>query len=290
MIIPIQIAEKLLLLAEQNIIPAGSARHALIEELVAEGIIERKGRIKKTLRMNDTEALNIFLQNKYSITDLIAYIQICKKEEVARNELVTVSSDSKLRRIRTFKGFLVNSYFPIKASIDDKQMIIHPVDGTFQFIYDFEKLKLPEDITIVGVENPENFRFIERQQYLFKNIQPLFVSRYPQNQSKDLIKFLQTIPNKYVHFGDFDFAGISIYQNEYKKYLFDKASFFIPGNITEMIEKFGNKNRYYSQKINFEIGLVSENEVLKLIDTIQQYKKGLDQEIFINAENKDGIT
>ena len=140
MTIPINLAEKLLLLAEQHIIPAGSARHALIEELVAEGIIERKGRIQKTLQVINAEALYTFLQNKYSINDLVAYVEICKKQEVARNELVTVSSDSKLRRVRTFKGFLVNSYFPINATLNDQQIIIHPVDGTFQFIYNFEKL------------------------------------------------------------------------------------------------------------------------------------------------------
>ena len=45
----------------------------------------------------------------------------------------------------------------------------------------------------------------------------LFVCRYPQ--SNDLIKWLQSIPNRYLHFGDLDFAGINIYLNEFKKYL-----------------------------------------------------------------------
>ncbi|MCA6071324.1 MAG: hypothetical protein LE168_02900 [Endomicrobium sp.] len=66
-------------------------------------------------------------------------------------------------------------------------------------------------------------------------MRPLFVSRYPQNQSKDLIKWLQSIPNNYLHFGDFDFAGIGIYLNEYKKYLTDKAMFLIPENIEKFI-------------------------------------------------------
>jgi len=35
----------------------------------------------------------------------------------------------------------------------------------------------------------------------------LFVSRYPQTQSKDLLNWLQSIPNPYLHFGDFDLTG-----------------------------------------------------------------------------------
>ena len=93
-------------------------------------------------------------------------------------------------------------------------MMLYPTEGTFQFIYDYERFILPADITIVGIENPENFRQISQQQYLFKDIKPLFVCRYPQNQSKDLLKWLQSIPNSYLHFGDFDLAGIGIYLNE----------------------------------------------------------------------------
>jgi hypothetical protein len=110
----------------------------------------------------------------------------------------------------------------------------------------------------------------------------LFISRYPQNQSKDLIKWLQTIPNNYLHFGDFDFAGIGIYLNEFKKHLANKATFFIPDNIDGLIKEFGNKKRYDEQKINFNTKPISETKLLKLIETIHLRRKGLDQEILIN--------
>ena len=71
--------------------------------------------------------------------------------------------------------------------------------------------KISKDITIVGVENSRNFRHIEEQKYLFKDISPLFISRYPQNQNKDFIKWMKSVPNDYIHFGDFDISGIGIY-------------------------------------------------------------------------------
>ena len=53
-----------------------------------------------------------------------------------------------------------------------------------------------------------------------------------------------------------------------------------------MIKNSGNKERYNKQKINFDINNISENNLLELIRTIHKYKKGLDQEIFINGVSK----
>jgi hypothetical protein len=283
--IPVHIAEKLLKLLQGESIPSSLARHPLIDDLVIEGIIERKGRIKKTLLLSNNKALLTYVQNNCSINDLQQYIQISNQENVLRSDLVAVSSNSKLVKVRTFKGFLVNCYYPIQATLDGKQITINPVNGTFQFIYDFEKFIVSPDITIIGIENPENFRHIDRQKYLFKDIKPMFISRYPQNQSKDLIKWLQSIPNNYLHFGDFDFAGIGIYLNEFNKYLEDRTEFFVPDNIDKLIANFGNKKRYDEQKINFKIKSIQQEKLLQLIDIIHKYRKGLDQEIFINQEN-----
>lgn len=282
MIVPTHIAEKLLLLFNGESIPSSMAKHTLIDNLVLEGIIERKGRIKKSLSLSDKRALTTYLQNNYSINDLQHYIQVAKQENVTRSELTAVSADSKLKKVRTFKGFLVNCYFPIQAELNGTKITLNPVEGTFQFIYDFETFYVSPDTTIVGIENPENFRHIDKQKYLFKDINPLFLSRYPQNQSKDLIKWLQSIPNNYLHYGDFDFAGIGIYLNEIKRHLADKAKFYVPKNIEKLIAANGNKKRYNEQKVNFEVKLIDEEELLQLIDIIHEYRKGLDQEILIN--------
>ena len=281
--VPVHIAEKLLQLSKGESIPSSWVKHSLIDDLVLEGIIERKGRIQKSLFVSDNKALHTYLHSKCSINDLQQYIQVIKKEEVTRTELVTATSDSKHKGVRSFKGFLVNCYSPIPATLNGKQITLNPVDGTFQFIYDFEQFNLSPDITIVGIENPSNYRHIDKQKYLFSDIKPLFVSRYPQNQSKDLIRWLQTIPNKYLHFGDFDFAGIGIYLNEFKKYLADRTTFFVPENIEKLIREFGNKKRYDEQKINFQSKSIQEEKLLQLINTIHKYRKGLDQEILINS-------
>lgn len=282
--LPLSIAEKLLMLANGEKIPSSKLRHAIIQELIAEGILHRPGKIRSVIQISNKEQLSLFLQNRFAIKDLHSYIETYSKEGLTRAELATVAADSKLRQIRTFKGFLVNCYDPMEATLNSESITITPKEGIFNFIYDFEEFVPAQDITIVGIENPENFRYIYKQKYLFNKQKMLFISRYPQNQSKDLIKWLQAIPNNYLHFVDFDFAGIGIYINEFKKHLGYRASFLMPDDIGDLIKKYGSKKRYDEQKINFDISTIKEENVLNIIASINKYKKGLDQEIFINNE------
>ena len=282
--IPLHIAEKILLLQQGAIISASSAKHAVIDEFVDENIIQRTGRVQKSLSVLNNDRLKVYLQNKFGINDLDKYIETLKRSDFKRTDLTEVSSNSKLKKVRTFKGFLVNSYSPIQAVINGNSFLINPEIGTFTFVSDFDSFEIPSDITVVGIENPENFRYIEKQKYLFENIKPLFVCRYPQNQHKDLIKWLQTIPNPYLHFGDFDFAGIGIYLNEFKKHLGNRASFFIPSNTEELLARYGNRALYDNQKSNFSIEEIEEIKLNQLITMIHEYKRGLEQEVFIKSE------
>lgn len=283
--IPKHIAEKILQLSKGETISSSSAKHPFIEELVSEGIIERSGRIQKKLFVRDSKYLLNYLKNKHGINDLENYIEVSQKENVKRNELVDISSNSKLKEVRTFKGFLVSSYIPIQGTLNGKKITLNFTEGTFQFIYDFEKFIPEQKVTIVGIENPENFRYLEKQKHLFNDIQPLFISRYPQNQSKDLIKWLLSIPNNYLHFGDFDFAGIGIYMNEFKKHLNEKAMFYLPNNIEELIRLNGNRKLYNDQKINFKVEFIQEQNLSNLIKIIHKYRKGLEQEILIKQKD-----
>jgi len=280
--LPVSIAEKLILLLNGEKIPASKIRHSSIDAMLDNGILKKQiqGRSKALIYLPEATRLNDFLRNN-GISDLQNYINTLQNNDLTRADAVAVSSDSKLRKIRTFKGFLINCYNPIQVTINGKSILLTPTEGLFQFICDFESFIISHDITIIGVENPENFRYIEKQKQLFENIKPLFVSRYPQNQSKDLLKWLQSIPNKYLHFGDFDFSGIEIYLNEYKKYLGDRASFFVPENIENLFPEYGNSDLYDRQKDNFDLQSIDEENLIKLIGVIHKYKKGLEQEILM---------
>ena len=130
----------------------------------------------------------------------------------------------------------------------------------------------------------ENFRMIRQQRALFeRTIGPgrlLFVSRYPQ--SSDLRSWLQAIPNEYIHFGDFDLAGIHIFLTEFHAYLGERSSFFIPSDIEQKLAN-GSLERYNAQYLKFKY-LTTDIPLLQhLIDTINTYHRCYDQEGYINV-------
>ena len=273
----IKILEKLL---HGEVLPASSAKSKLIDTLIDEKILLRKGKHKRTITLPDRTALITFFANQYQIPDLPDYIRSAR-EQLNRADFVKLTTDSKDSGQRAFKGFLVSSLRPLPAILNGENITIAPPDGSFIFIYDYDSFVIDKDVTVVGVENSQNFRYMRDQEYLFNNKNLLFVARYPQNQNKDLIRWLQSVPNKYLHFGDFDLAGIGIYLHEYKKHLKERAAFFIPDTIEEDLMEKGNRKRYDVQKQSFDTDTIEEKKLVELVKMIHKYKKGLDQEFYI---------
>ncbi len=270
------------LLLPNQTLPYSEMANSFGKKMLQDGILLKKqiSNTKAVVYILQKEAVAAYLQSHCGINNLNEYIEALSMDGFTRAKAIEISSNSKLKSIRTFKGFLVNCYEPIKASLEGKEIVLQPADGSFTFISDCENFRIDEDVTIVGVENAENFKYIKRQAYLFNDIKPLFVCRYPQ--SNDLIKWLSAIPNAYLHFGDLDFSGIGIYMSEYKKTLGARARFFVPQQVEAYLQKYGSKHLYNKQySFNNTIETATENSIVALLKLFDKYKKVLEQEIFI---------
>ena len=278
----VALIDKLIRLAGGEALPASSLKGDWFDQMQAEGILVAVTHgSRKSLRVADTSSFRNYLASQYEIRDLEHTRELLSNESAGRASQVEVTGDSKFLSRRTFTGFLVNSYQPIDAVLNGKPLTILPPDGTFLFIADYQHFCIPEDVVIVGVENVENFRHVARQKYLFEDYgKVLFVSRYPQNQSKYLLQWLLSIPNRYVHFGDLDLAGVAIYQNEYYRHLRERASFFIPEDYEERISK-GNLDLYNSQLPQYGKMTVGDERASKILSCIHRYHRGYEQEGYI---------
>ena len=278
---------KLKRLAHGDALPASLLKGAWVEELVNEHILEVEAhRTKRNYRVKNAKAFLLALP-KYNegLVDLDTAERLLQEEQSSRAEQAYIGGNSKIINQRTCPGFLVNSYTPIECSIHGSPFIINPPEGSLIFVADWQSFSIPADTLVIVIENMENFRRIRQQSALFEsqlierehNI--LFVSRYPQ--SKDLRQWLCSIPNRCVHFGDFDLAGIHIFLSEFQKYLGDRSSFLIPKDIEELLE-VGSRFRYDFQYKQFRY-LQSQNDekLQSLIDLIHKYRRGYDQEGFI---------
>ena len=218
-------------------------------------------------------------------TSLSSSSSVSSGLSATRAQMVGIMGDSKYHHVRTFRGFLVNSYSPIEASLNGQALLVNPIEGSMTFINAPESFEIPEDVLVVGMENAENFMQIRKQKSLFDSLYPnqriLFVSRYPQNALSDLREWLLRIPNPYVHFGDFDLAGIHIYLSEFFAYLGERSSFLMPDDIEERLRN-GNARLYDQQYEKFRDMKVSDVRVQPLVDMIHRYCRGYEQEGYIS--------
>ena len=256
----------------------------LLDELMAEGLLLVTTRgSRKSYRARDIEALKRYLIDKdenYRMLDVTT--------ADSRASMAVETGNSKLLTIRSCPGFPINSYQSIECSLNSEPFVVNPPEGSFVFIDNWKHFVIPEDVVVVGIENMENFRMIRQQRKLFESLlgnkQLLFASRYPQ--STELCNWLLTIPNKYVHFGDFDLAGIHIFLTEFHKHLGDRSTYLIPSDIEQRLVK-GSLSRYNEQYDKYHTLQCDIPSLQSLIDMINKHRRGYDQEGYINIEYKN---
>ena len=250
----------------------------LLDELIAEGLLSVSTRgSRKSYRARDIEALKRFLLDKDE-----SYRMLEVNVSDSRASMAVKTGNSKLVKVRSCPGFPVNTYEPITCMLNDDEIVINPRAGSFLFITDWKAFVIPEDVIVVGVENMENFRMIRQQRALFESgigkHRFLFVSRYPQ--STDLPSWLHTIPNSYVHFGDFDLAGIHIFLTEFHQKISHRSSFLIPSDIEKRLQN-GSQERYDNQFSKYGHLKCDDDRVQHLINLINKYHRCYDQEGYI---------
>ena len=250
----------------------------MLDELMAEGLLSVVAHgSRKSYRARDIEAFKRFFIDKDE-----SYRMLDVNASNSRASMAAETGNSKLMKVRSCPGFPVNSYEPIMCMLNNKEIVVNPIEGSFLFVTDWKTFSIPEDVIVVGVENMENFRMIRQQRQLFESEigkhRFLFVSRYPQ--STDLRSWLQSIPNRYIHFGDFDLAGIHIFMTEFHQYLGERSSFFIPSDIEKRL-RIGSQKRYDSQLSKFGNLKSDDRKIQSLINLINKFHRCYDQEGYI---------
>jgi len=253
--------QTLLKLKEQKELNFSSIPKELLSNLLEEKLIIIKtitGR-KKRVITND-----VFFEVYKDLENI--------KNATTRSELITSKSHSKSKKISPQNGIYLNGnceILGVKLPLFDKSAIL------------FKAIPIIEtDILVVIVENFENLIFWESQLDYFQKENILFVFR-----NKMMLQLIKNITNQIIYFGDFDLAGIDIFQTQ----VFVKnkhIKFFIPQNIEKLISTYGSRELFSKQFSKYK-GIKSEdNEIQKLINTIIKQQKGLEQEFFIKVVKK----
>lgn len=273
---------KALMAGEQ--VAGSKINNKLLEELLAEGLLLVNSRgSRKSYRARDVNALKRYLIDKDENYRMLEIDVLDSRASMAAE-----TGNSKLITIRSCPGFPINSYEPIECLLCGEPFLVNPQEGSFFFVSEWEKFTIPKDVVVIGIENMENFRMIRKQKAFFENYlqthglsnKVLFVSRYPQ--STDLRKWLSTISNHYLHFGDFDLAGINIFLSDFQQFIGnDRSSYLIPDDIESRL-KSGSRKRYDEQLCHFNQLQSNNSELQRLINLIHYERKAYDQEGLIS--------
>lgn len=273
---------KALMAGEQ--VAGSKINNKLLEELLAEGLLLVNSRgSRKSYRARDVNALKRYLIDKDENYRMLEVDVLDSRASMAAE-----TGNSKLITIRSCPGFPINSYEPIECLLCGEPFLVNPQEGSFFFVSEWEKFTIPKDVVVIGIENMENFRMIRKQKAFFENYlqthglsnKVLFVSRYPQ--STDLRKWLSTISNHYLHFGDFDLAGINIFLSDFQQFIGnERSSYLIPDDIESKL-KSGSRKRYDEQLCHFNHLQSNNSELQRLINLIHYERKAYDQEGLIS--------
>ena len=279
--ITIEQAKLLKELSEGKKVPLSRLKARIFQQLIQEQVL---------LRQKESHGWNIYTDHPQSLLNYLYnhYIRCTLDEYIERGQAapsrsnnIRMSGDSKLKETELWQGFYFKVSEPIHAQWQGKPLTLLPYpEGIPVFMPQPETLSLPEDVTVVMIENSENFLKIETQLPLFQGLKCFFVSFYPREQHSYFIEWLQKQPNNYVHYGDLDFAGIHIYQSQYKKYVSGESRYLVPSGLLPLFRRYGKRALYNNQLSLQALIKADEPGISELLEIIKREHKGLEQEIF----------
>ncbi len=136
-------------------------------------------------------------------------------------------------------------------------------------------LSLPSDWHLLTIENWEPFH---RTDYSDQT-KPVMVVYLGGNAPEIVIEALKTLtsqPSRVMHFGDYDWDGLYIFQR--LQSTLPTAKLYVPENIELLFKQFGKRQLIERQtpKAAFDL---QNSECRPIIDLIEQTNAGLEQEI-----------
>ena len=268
-------------LIEKGSITEGKFKNkSIVEDLKLNGSVttSRRGTIKY---INLAKEKNIFLflknhdyNNIGSFEEIECYIENIFDNKPSRDEIQQYHNNTKAIPSKSQRGLYVSSLQVLDIKLNNEVVSILPNDGLGYFLFHTEKIELYDDTVIVGVENYQVVWFAKRYREFFSHPSVLFVVTTPY-----MLEWISTLTNEYIHFGDYDFAGINIYLNKIvpRLEMSKKYSMFIPDNIEYLIEKYGNSELYEKQK-QYKNLRTDDVEITHLVEIVTRLKKGFEQE------------
>lgn len=276
----------LLRLRDGELVNAGEFSSERLKDLKQE--LERKGAVSFSRRGTVGGRYMVPDRNRFieacgqidsTLSDLDAALRLARGDVSSRGEKVALFGNSKQEGAdRTVRGFTLLADRKTEVSYLGEVFHIGPQAGLH--VVDRKALILPEGATVVIVENAEclyDLGWIPNVG-LDTGAGPYVVlCRFPFCEEAKL--WLEGLPNRILYFGDYDLAGIRIYESEFKRRLGDRVSFILPEDLEGRIRRSGNPELYTRQVNEGFASVASQSgELTGLITLLHSLHSGYEQE------------
>jgi len=225
------------------------------------GVIRANG-----YEVNSSEDIDYFISQ---------YKDIKSRDEISRNYSNTKRVESK-----SFNGLMVSVLKKLEVEIGDKKQYLYPMNGCGTFIHYTLKFNIDNETIVVGVENPQVVWYIQKYKHLFEEEKKYIFLSISEYKTTYQYEWLESFYGEYIHFGDFDLAGVNIYLKTIVPRLKNAkaVSFLIPKNIYKLMKEKKYKKDYSRQMRYFNIHSDKDENLQTLINFIKNNKITLEQE------------
>lgn len=256
---------------------SSEAAKELLEQLKSRGAVSlQRNKSRGVYYAPDaSKLLSVCSEISPELSDLEAAARLAAGEEITRSESVEKFGDSKVgSNVNAYKGFTLISDQRMTINYYGEEFTLKPTIGVH--VIDWKGIWIPEDVIVIGVENSQCFYCLDWIKNIGLKGRYVILNRFPVCEEAKL--WLESIPNRYIHFGDFDLGGIQIYESEFKRRLGDRASFLLPDDIEERIRMKGNA-ALYTKQMKTQSGVTSPSgELNHLLEVIHSCQKVYEQE------------
>src|SRR6478609_2289084 len=101
-----------LLVGELNVADFTSSNKKRLDQFITDNVLDYRliGKQQKKIFCPDADNLARYLHNKFEIPALNDFIHFLETENTERSDAVRAVSDTKFKKTKVFRGFLVNGY------------------------------------------------------------------------------------------------------------------------------------------------------------------------------------
>lgn len=198
---------------------------------------------------------------------------------VTPSEEIQKHGEDHLRKRNLWKGFFIKTNKDHTVIYRGEDTLIRAGQGFL--VENGKDIVIPhiEKYNLWVVENLEcflNLKWLSR--FGYDQEDNIVICRWPQSaRARKTYGRWEVKEKKY--FGDYDLAGINIFQTEFAKIL-GNESFFIPASLPEDLVH-GSKNQFSKQKERFNRIIPLTREIGKCLQLIVERQKGLSQEYYL---------